>query len=307
MQEKIKSGVYPTMITPYNASGEIDYGAVKAIVEFYAAAGCQGIFAVCQSSEMWYLSLDEKAKLARAVVDASNGRMDIVASGHTGASFSQQKEELFRMAETGIKAFVCVTNRFDIDNFGEDKWIEEADRFLSETASANIPMGLYECPYPYKRLLTDKMVDWVGKTGKFAFIKDTCCDPDLLAKRGKALEGTGVKLFNANAQTVLHSLKNGGAGFSGVMANFHPKLYVWLCEHPTDERAEYVQQMLSMAAFTERLAYPITAKYHLSKHEGIATSLFARSKNQKELKAYDRLCVDDMCRLMKKLEEELGG
>lgn len=306
MKEIIQSGVYPTMITPYGEDGEIDYGAVKALVEFYAEAGCKGIFAVCQSSEMAFLSLQEKEKLAKAVVDASAGRLDVVASGHTSASFAQQKEEFLRVSGTGVKAFVCVTNRFDTDKFGEEKWIEEATRFLDETASENIPLGLYECPLPYKRLLTDKMVEWLGQTGRFAFIKDTCCDPSALIRRGEILSGTGVKLFNANAQTTLLSLKNGGAGYSGIMANFHPKLYVWLCENPEDERAEYVQQVLSMTAFTEQLAYPVTAKYHLSTHEGIPMSLFARSRNRNELKRYDRHCIDDMFRLTRKVEEELG-
>ena len=294
------------MITPYNRDGEIDYGAVKALVDFYAEAGCKGIFAVCQSSEMAYLSIEDKEKLARAVVDAAAGRMDVVASGHTSPSFVQQKEEFERVSATGIKAFVCVTNRFDIDGFGEEKWIEEASRFLDETASTNMPLGLYECPKPYKRLLTDNMVKWLGGTGRFAFIKDTCCDPDALIRRGRILEGTGVKLFNANAQTTLLSLQNGGAGYSGIMANFHPKLYVWLCDNPSHEKAEYVQQVLSMTAFTEQLAYPITAKYHLTKHEGVAMSLFARSRNQNELKPYDTHCIDDMFLLTRKLEEELG-
>ena len=35
-------------------------------------------------------------------------------------------------------------------------------------------------------------------------------------------------LFNANAQTLLPSLELGAAGFSGVMANFHPDLYARL-------------------------------------------------------------------------------
>lgn len=106
MKEIIQSGVYPTMITPYGEDGEIDYGAVKALVEFYAETGCKGIFAVCQSSEMAFLSLQEKEKLAKAVVDASAGRLDVVASGHTSASFAQQKEEFLRVSGTGDRKSV---------------------------------------------------------------------------------------------------------------------------------------------------------------------------------------------------------
>ena len=59
----ITKGVYPTMITPYNRDHSIDFGAVRAIVDFYVRRGCAGVFAVCQSSEMAYLSLRERSAL----------------------------------------------------------------------------------------------------------------------------------------------------------------------------------------------------------------------------------------------------
>ena len=48
--EKIAKGVYPVMITPFTADNQVDWEAVDQIVEFYAKLGCDGIFAVCQSS-----------------------------------------------------------------------------------------------------------------------------------------------------------------------------------------------------------------------------------------------------------------
>ena len=66
MQKQINNGIFPTMITPYK-NGEIDYNAVGQLTDWYVENGCHGIFAVCQSSEMWYLSLEEKTALAKAV------------------------------------------------------------------------------------------------------------------------------------------------------------------------------------------------------------------------------------------------
>ena len=63
--KEIKRGIYPTMITPYNADGSVDYGAVDAIVDWYIQNGVDGIFAVCQSSEMFYLDEQERANIAR--------------------------------------------------------------------------------------------------------------------------------------------------------------------------------------------------------------------------------------------------
>ncbi|MBE6613664.1 MAG: dihydrodipicolinate synthase family protein, partial [Ruminococcaceae bacterium] len=38
-------GAYPVMITPYNTDGTVDYGAVRALTEWYYREGCAGIFA----------------------------------------------------------------------------------------------------------------------------------------------------------------------------------------------------------------------------------------------------------------------
>lgn len=289
--DRIVTGVYPTMITPYTAAGEIDYGMAEKLVDWYAEKGCRGIFAVCQSSEMVFLSLKERVKLAKTVVDAAAGRMDVVASGHISDSPEAQAEELCAIAETGVKAAVLVTNRLDPHNDGDKVWIDRAEVLLSRLPE-DLQLGAYECPNPYKRLLTRDTLDWCVKTGRFAFIKDTCCDPDELTARLKQLDGTGVGLFNANEQTLLHSLQRGAAGYSGIMANFHPELLVWLCDHWQDEpeKAERLQNYLSLYAFTEQLAYPCTAKYRLQM-EGLPMELTARSRDLKELTEYHRMCI----------------
>ena len=90
------------------------------------------------------------------------------------------------------------------------------------------------------------------------------------------------------------------------MCNFHPRLYVYLCEHFEDEpqRCERIQAFLGTAAFTEQLAYPITAKYHLRDIEGLPfSSLSARSRAEGALTAYHRSCIDQMHRLANELEK----
>ena len=303
--KEVKNGVFPTMITPYKKDGDIDYDAVKRLTEFYAETGCNGIFAVCQSSEMMYLSLAERVKLAECVVKAADGRMSVVASGHCGNSISEQTEEINAMAQTGVDAVVLVTNRFDLHNDGDEVWKENADRVLDGIQS-DIPLGIYECPVPYKRLLTPEILDWCIKTGRFRFSKDTCCDPELLTERLKQVQGTGFKLFNANIQTLLHSLKNGAAGYSGIMANFHPRLIAWLCDNfdKQPQKAEMVSNVLSMCGFTESPAYPCTAKYYLNKI-GVTMEEFSRSCDPKRVTPYQKLIVDQMGELAAKCEKDL--
>ena len=282
----INKGVYPTMITPYDKNGEIDYGAVKALVDWYIEKGCKGIFAVCQSSEMAFLTLEERIKLASKVVEYADGRINIVASGHCGHSIKEQIKEINEISKTGIDAFVLVSNRFDLHNQGDDEWIENAQKVLGGL-DTDIPLGIYECPMPYKRLLTEKIFRWCIETKRFKFIKDTCCDPKMLKDRLELLEGSGIMLFNANAQTLLHSLRNGGAGYSGIMANFHPEIYSWLCDNIDDERVDAVQGYLAYTAFSECMSYPVTAKYHMNLID-IPMELDSRSRKKSEFTEYEK-------------------
>lgn len=292
----INKGTFPTMITPYHDDNTVDYEAVKNITNWYIKMGCTGIFAVCQSSEMIYLSLEEKVKIAKTVVETvkeSGKNISVVASGHNSDDMNAQIVEMTAMAQTGVDAIVWVSNRLDLHNDGDDVWIKNAEYLLSKLPD-DIAIGIYECPYPYKRILTPKILDWCISTGRFTFIKDTCCDPDMLDARLEQLKGTSIKLYNANSQTLLHTLRHGCAGFSGIMANCHPDLYAWLCENydKEPEKAQRVQSFIGLAAFLEVLAYPQIAKYHMNK-VGVPMSLWSRSCDQKKFTKYQRMIMDD--------------
>ena len=303
--QNIATGIYPTMITPYK-NGEIDYEAVKRLVDWYIEKGCTGIFAVCQSSEMVYLSLKERIQLAQTIVEHANGRLNIVASGHCGVSIEEQAEEITEISQTGIDAFILVSNRFDPHQDGDAQWIRNAEKVLDK-ADFKIPLGIYECPVPYKRLLTPEILQWCKNDGRFRFIKDTCCDPDMLAERLEILKDSDIMLFNANAQTLLYSLQKGAAGYSGIMANFHPDLLVWLYDHfeSEPEKSKLLSAVLSMAAFTEGPAYPCTAKYYLNNMEGIPMEYYSRSSDMKRLTSYQKLVMQQLYDLNQKLRSSL--
>lgn len=295
--KEINFGSFPTMLTPFNDDNTVDYEGVRNLTNYYIEKGCTGIFAVCQSSEMIYLSLEEKIKIAEIVVNTvkeSGKNVSVVASGHTSDDMNAQIRELTEIANTGVDAIVWVSNRLDLHNDGDEVWIKNAEYLLSKLPE-NIAIGIYECPYPYKRLLTPEILDWCISTGRFTFIKDTCSNPDILSDRLKQIKGSAIRLYNANSQTLLYTLRNGCAGFSGIMANFHPEIYAWLCDNfdKDDPRVELVQSFICMTAFTEVLAYPQTAKYHLNKC-GVKMSLWSRSRDRKQFNNYQKMVIDQM-------------
>lgn len=92
-------GVVPVMLAPFTASDQIDEGGLERLVEWYVSYGAQTLFAVCQSSEMQKLSLDERVLLARRTLEFSVGRLPVIASGHNiSASLDDQIAELSAMA-----------------------------------------------------------------------------------------------------------------------------------------------------------------------------------------------------------------
>ena len=291
----VRPGIYPTMITPYDREGQVDMEAVRRVVEWYAAHGVDGIFAVCQSSEMFFLTEDERAALAREVVRASAGRLCVVVSGHVSDRIEDQIRELRRMQESGAAALVMVSNRLAAADEDDDVLLSNMNRILEALPDA--AFGMYECPYPYKRLLSEKVLEAMAESGRFAFIKDTCCDAELIARRVKLLSGR-VGLFNANSATLLDTLRAGATGFSGIMANFHPELYAWLYRNyrAQPERAEALSAFLSLASGIERGLYPTSAKYHMNR-VGVPMTLSCRSQREEQFTPLLRREIDDLMTL----------
>ena len=294
--------IFPTMITPYKKDGSIDYDTAVKYVDWYFEAGLNGIFSVCQSSEIFFLSLEEKAELNRVVYQrakelekASGKEFVVISSGHTSDSLEDQAKELNAVWKSGTDALILITNRLDPNNEGDDVFIENAEKLIAKLPP-EAKLGLYECPHPYKRLVTPKILKWCVSTGRFHYMKDTCCDASVMAERCKILEGSEFKLLNANCQTLLESIRNGAHGYCGIMANYHPKLYAWMCKNYKDEpeKADLVQSVIGTFGFTEvGLPYPLTAKYHMNLC-GIPTENIARNRKSEELTDYGISCMKQM-------------
>ncbi len=302
MNKTYNTGAYPTMITPYKKDGTVDIDMIKKYVHWYHDNGCDGIFAVCQSSEIFFLSQEERVLINKTVYDevqkiAENGgrKMTVVSSGHIADDIETQAEELNKIVESGTDALILITNRLAKQDEDDDVWIKNAEALL-EKLPKDVALGLYECPHPYKRLLSTKLIKWCLSTGRFRFIKDTCCDAAIINERMQLLKDTPLMLFNANCQTLLASLQSGAAGYCGIMANYHPKLYVWLCKNfnTQPEKAKLIQSFTGTAGFTEGgLPYPLTAKYHMCL-EGLETENIARNRKSEELTDYVRMCTEQM-------------
>lgn len=274
----ISKGLYPTMVTPFDDNGNIDFSDLHKFIIKLEEDGSDGLFAVCQSSEMFNLSMKEKIQLASYV--KKNSGLDVIASGHTQKDSEEQIEAMKKMADTGVDAIVLISNGFANEDEDDGIFIKNLDYFLTNFKNP-IPLGIYECPYPYKRLLTDKTLEYILDTGRFVFLKDTSCDRDIMKRRMGIIDGSGFGLYNAHVEYVADTVKMGAAGFSGVMANVSVKLVKCIMEDP-ELKEIFTKQaynlVIELAEHLRSSHYPVSAKAMLV-DMGIFTTINTRVKD----------------------------
>lgn len=270
------TGIFPVVLTPLTPDDRIDWDGYARLIEWYLAKGATGLFAVCQSSEMQRLSLEERRDLARFTVERVAGRVAVVASGHISDSAEGQHHELAVMASTGVEAVVLVTNRLAGPDEGSDAFMARL-KALMAALPGDLTYGLYECPAPYRRLLTDAELRWCAESGRFAFLKDVACDLATVKRRIGLVKGTPLAINNANAAIAWPVMQAGGKGFCGVMNNFHPDLYRWLYDHGAayPDLADELDTFLVLCALSEAFGYPKLAKAY---HQRIGTFAHTHSR-----------------------------
>ena len=261
------NGVWPVVLTPFRADGAIDFPAYRKLLEYYIAEGVTGLFAVCLSSELYQLSPRERLDLAREAVAMSAGRVPVVSCGYLGNSPEEKLQSVYDMAALGVDAVVIPACQLVPANADDEEFFSAFETLLSQTAQ--IRLGIYECPEPYHRLIPPQVLGRMAHLsgGRLAFLKDTCCDAGKIAEKLRACAGTELKIYNANLATCLESLRLGCAGYSGTSANFYPGLLAELCRcfREDPERAEELQEFFDLIQRHVEFKYPRSAKRFLNR------------------------------------------
>lgn len=279
MKENVQREFIPVMLTPFRENGEIDLDGLTQITELYLKAGARGLFANCQSSEMFQLSNEERLQIVRHTLKIADGRVPVVAVGNFGQTIADQADFIQKIYDTGVKAVIIVTGLIA----GEDESDEVFEERIFELfdLTGNIPLGFYECPEPYKRVLTAQQLGKFVDTGRVIYHKDTCLDIDMIKEKlNVTKDATAFGLYDAYAVNAVASLKAGAKGLSCIQGNFFPELIVWVCDHFNDadsvDQVNRVQQFLVDHMDVIHYAYPVVAKYFLQKR-GIPISTFSRT------------------------------
>ena len=270
-------GFIPVMLTPFHESGAVDYATLTQLTELYIEAGAAGLFANCLSSEMYELTPDERLKVTKCVVDQTAGRVPVVATGTFGGPIAEQAEFVNRIYETGIQAVIVITSLIADEDESDAVFLERMHQLIELTG--NVPLGCYECPVPYKRLISVDILNDLLPTGRLIYHKDTCLDDAEVARRIAAGDGYQFGLYDAYMVNAVSSLRAGAAGLSCIQGNEFPELVVWLYNNYDNEARQEdlsrVQQFFVDCMDLVHTAYPTIAKYSLQKR-GLPISLYTR-------------------------------
>jgi len=273
-----KKGFIPVMLTPFKNNGDIDYDILTQLTELYLKAGAVGLFANCLSSEMFELEDNEKLQAIKHIIKVVDGTVPVVATGTFGGPISKQADFVKKVHDTGTQAVIVLNSLLATKEESDEVFNQRVYDLFDQTD--NIPLGFYECPVPYKRLLSPKqLIDFVA-TGRVIYHKDTCLDINIVKQKleaGKANPDFG--LYDAYMAHAVETLKAGSAGLSCIQGNFFPELIVWLCDNYADEskkqEVDALQQFLINNMDVMHNVYPIIAKYWLTKR-GLNISTITR-------------------------------
>ncbi len=257
----------PVMITPFNLKAKVDYDAVSTLVEFYLASGVKGFFANCLSSEMYSISEDERLELTSHIVKTVHGRVPVVATGSFGLTIEDKALFSKKIYDTGINAVILITGHFANVDDPDTLLLKNFHKMFSLTR--DIPMGLYECPAPYKRIISPEILAALLNTDRLVYHKDTSIDREQVKAKLAVVKDSRLEFYDAHTPNGVFSLQAGAKGMSSISGNFYPEILVWLCNNATNpdkqEEVSWLQSELTRVDPLIHHAYPLSAKYFLQK------------------------------------------
>ncbi len=294
------------MLTPFQKSGAVDVPGLDRLTDYYLDSGAAGLFANCLSSEMYELTDVERVSVTKQVVARAGGRVPVVSTGTFGGPIEQQADFVKRIYDTGVQAVIVITSQLVSEEESDAVLLERMHQLMDLTGG--IPLGMYECPVPYKRLISSAMLADLLPTGRLIYHKDTSLDASEVSRRLLVAQGYNFGLYDAYMVNAVSSLRAGAAGLCCIQGNIFPELVTWLCAHFDDASRQHdvarLQQFFTGCMDLVHTAYPTIAKYSLQQR-GLPISLYTR-RDVEPLTRSLRDDIDELLKTVAQLRQELG-
>jgi 4-hydroxy-tetrahydrodipicolinate synthase len=242
---------------------------------------------------MYELSDEERLNVIATVVNQVANRVPVVATGTFGGNINDMAEFSKSVYRLGVDAVIILNNQFVSETESDEVFLARVHAWLDLTPG--IPFGIYECPIPYKRLVSIPVLENLLATGRLCYHKDTSLQIDEVAAKIKAGGQQVFGVYDAYIEHAIESLNAGSKGLSCIQGNYFPELVVELCQKT--ERSQAIQNFMSEHMRLMHETYPISAKYVLQKM-GFPIDLATRRKvgelSSEMMKKLDAL-IEEYC------------
>lgn len=207
------TGIIAMLVTPFDKNENIDYGALRAEVDWCAAQGADGVVATPSIGEFACLTTQERHECFRVVAEAASKHKGLRKLATIAAPYSREVIEHARCAiDLGFEAAQLVPPYY---------WVPDEDEVYAHyktAASTGLPIIVYHNPQLSKFYMTRefiaRLLDIPGVVGIKEVKTDRHIELEPLFKlaRGKA------NVFNTYRALTTGLLLGGAGGFINAFA-----------------------------------------------------------------------------------------
>ncbi len=208
------TGTYTALVTPFNRDGSVDYGKLRALVEWQIAEGIDGVVPVGTTGESPTLEYDEHHKVIGEVAKAAAGRIKVIAG--TGANSTAEALMLTREAMAQkVDATLQVCPYYNKPNQ------EGLYRHFSTIADLGLPVVLYNIPGRSGREIAVETVARLAKHGNIAAVKEAGGSVERVSA---ILDACGLPVLSGDDMLTLPMMSVGAQGVISVASNLVPRM-----------------------------------------------------------------------------------
>ena len=229
------------IVTPMNASGQVDSLALTNLVQWHLEEGTQAIVVAGSTGEGATLSPQEQYDALTLVCELVKKRIPVIAA--TGTNVTTTTIERTQKAKAlGADACLVVTPYYNRPT--QNGLIAH---YTALTNAVDIPIVLYNVPSRTGCDLKPETVIKLSKIPSIVGIKEATGD---LSRVKPMLEqcGSDFYLYSGDDPSALEFIKLGGKGVISITSNVAPKLMQQMCLaalHNENETATVIDQKLS--------------------------------------------------------------
>ena len=220
-------GSLVALVTPLSSDGEVDYTALKGLVEWHIEQGTHGIVSVGTTGEAPTLSVNEHSKVIAKTVEYVNTRVPVIAG--TGGNSTRDSIALTKHAkEVGADFCLLVTPYYNKPN--QEGLLRH---FLSIAESVDIPQILYNVPSRTACDILPSTVKILANHKNIVGIKEALDDmnriKELIEISYTIRNRKDFYIYSGDDPTFLASMELGTHGVISVVANAIPNQIASIC------------------------------------------------------------------------------